>query len=222
MRKKIVIFLVLLFTFSITGCFNKKEEQTDSIKFKEEYEKLNNKEVNGKKYLNISIDEKNPIKYKTEDEIVDIIKNKTGIIYLGYPECPWCRNAVPVLLEAAKQTGIDEIYYLNMHDIRDKKELIDGKIVTVEEGTEGYKKILEALGDKASIYKDLNDDSIRRIYVPLVIFIDKGNIVAMQEATVESQKDPYIKLDEEQTKELLNIYKDNIHKMLNDMCDESC
>ena len=222
MRKKIVIFLVLLFTFSITGCFNKKEEQTDSIKFKEEYEKLNNKEVNEKKYLNISIDEKNPIKYKTEDEIVDIIKNKTGIIYLGYPECPWCRNAVPVLLEAAKQTGIDEIYYLNMHDIRDKKELIDGKIVTVEEGTEGYKKILEALGDKASIYKDLNDDSIRRIYVPLVIFIDKGNIVAMQEATVESQKDPYIKLDEEQTKELLNIYKDNIHKMLNDMCDESC
>ena len=222
MRKKIVIFLVLLFTFSITGCFNKKEEQTDSIKFKEEYEKLNNKEVNEKKYLNISIDEKNPIKYKTEDEIVDIIKNKTGIIYLGYPECPWCRNAVPVLLEAAKQTGIDEIYYLNMHDIRDKKELIDGKIVTVEEGTEGYKKILEAVGDKASIYKDLNDDSIRRIYVPLVIFIDKGNIVAMQEATVESQKDPYIKLDEEQTKELLNIYKDNIHKMLNDMCDESC
>ena len=218
--KKIIISLMLISAFILTGCQNK--EKTDAVKFKEEYERLNNQVVNDKKYLELTIDKKNPIKYKTAEEIVDIIKNKTGIIYLGYPECPWCRNAIPVLLEAAKQTGVNDIYYLNMHDIRDKKELKDGKVVTVEEGTEGYKKILEALGDKASVYKDLNDESIKRIYVPLVIFVENGKVVATQESTVESQKDPYVKLTEEQEKELLNIYKDNIHKVYNDMCDESC
>ncbi len=218
--KKIIISLMLISAFILTGCQNK--EKTDAVKFKEEYERLNNQVVNDKKYLELTIDKKNPIKYKTAEEIVDIIKNKTGIIYLGYPECPWCRNAVPVLLEAAKQTGVNDIYYLNMHDIRDKKELKDGKVVTVEEGTEGYKKILEALGDKASVYKDLNDEGIKRIYVPLVVFVENGKVVATQESTVESQKDPYVKLTEEQEKELLNIYKDNIHKVYNDMCDESC
>lgn len=218
--KKIIISLMLISAFILTGCQNK--EKTDAVKFKEEYENLNNQVVNDKKYLELTIDKKNPIKYKTAEEIVDIIKNKTGIIYLGYPECPWCRNAVPVLLEAAKQTGVNDIYYLNMYDIRDKKELKDGKVVTVEEGTEGYKKILEALGDKASVYKDLNDESIKRIYVPLVVFVENGKVVAIQESTVESQKDPYVKLTEEQEKELLNIYKDNIHKVYNDMCDESC
>ena len=218
--KKIIISLMLISAFILTGCQNK--EKTDAVKFKEEYERLNNQVVNDKKYLELTIDKKNPIKYKTAEEIVDIIKNKTGIIYLGYPECPWCRNAVPVLLEAAKQTGVNDIYYLNMHDIRDKKELKDGKVVTVEDGTEGYKKILEALGDKASVYKDLNDESIKRIYVPLVVFVENGKVVATQESTVESQKDPYVKLTEEQEKELLNIYKDNIHKVYNDMCDESC
>lgn len=218
--KKIIISLMLISAFILTGCQNK--EKTDAFKFKEEYERLNNQVVNDKKYLELTIDKKNPIKYKTAEEIVDIIKNKTGIIYLGYPECPWCRNAVPVLLEAAKQTGVNDIYYLNIHDIRDKKELKDGKVVTVEEGTEGYKKILEALGDKASVYKDLNDESIKRIYVPLVVFVENGKVVATQESTVESQKDPYVKLTEEQEKELLNIYKDNIHRVYNDICDESC
>lgn len=218
--KKIIISLMLISAFILTGCQNK--EKADAVKFKEEYENLNNQVVNDKKYLELTIDKKNPIKYKTAEEIVDIIKNKTGIIYLGYPECPWCRNAVPVLLEAAKQTGVNDIYYLNMYDIRDKKELKNGKVVTVEEGTEGYKKILEALGDKASVYKDLNDESIKRIYVPLVVFVENGKVVAIQESTVESQKDPYVKLTEEQEKELLNIYKDNIHKVYNDMCDESC
>jgi thiol-disulfide isomerase/thioredoxin len=228
MKKNIIINLFLLFLLiTVTGCFNKKVEDkqlSDAEKFKEEYETLNGQEnSNNQKYLEINIDEKNPIKYSSADEIVDVIENKTGIIYLGYPECPWCRNAVPVLLEAAKQIGIDTIYYLNMHDIRDKKSLDDdGNIIIEEEGTEDYKKLLEALGDNASIYEGLNDDSIKRIYVPLVIFVKDGKIIKTHESTVESQEDPYVSLDESQTKELLSIYKDAIHEMLDDLCDSSC
>ena len=232
MKKKIIfiiIFIVLIGSgvltyFLINKDLKKIEVDTKISKFKQEYESLNGKEnQNGKKYMEISIPDNNKIKYKTEEEIADIIKNKTGVIYLGYPECPWCRNMVPVLIDAAKQTGISDIYYLNMHDVRDKKSLDEnGKIVVEEQGTEGYKKIIEALGKYADVYDGLNDDSIKRIYVPIVIFVKDGEIVAVHKDTVKSQTDPYVPLNDEQKKELLDIYKDGMHKVLDDLCDTSC
>ena len=36
----------------------------------------------------------------------------TGVIYIGYPECIYCRVAVQVLLDTAKGTKLDNIYYL--------------------------------------------------------------------------------------------------------------
>lgn len=225
MKNKILIVILSSLIILSTGCFNKKDSvKTDAIKFKEEYEKLNDTESNyGIKYSSLEISKKNPIKYATETEIIDVIKNKTGVIYLGYPECPWCRTAVPVLLEAAKQTGIDKVYYLNMKDVRDKKKLDEnGKVVIEEQGSKDYPKLLEALGEYADVYDGLNDDSIKRIYVPIVIFVKDGKIIGKHLDTVSSQENPFVKLDEEQTKELLNIYKDYMHKMLDDLCDSSC
>lgn len=218
-----IIISVLLVLILVIG-YSLKVKKINN-EFKKEYESLNEKvnPNNDKKYLSIKIDEDNNIKYATASEIIDIIKNKTGVIYLGYPECPWCRNMVPVLIKAAKQTKIDNIYYLNVHDIRDKKSLNeDGEIIIEKKGTEGYKKILESLGDKASIYEGLNDESVKRIYVPLVIFVKDGEIITMHEGTVDSQKDPYVKLSKTEEKELLNIYKDNMYKINDNLCDSSC
>lgn len=223
--KKIILILSILFIS--VGCSEKNKindsDNKDAIKFKEEYEKLNKtKNSDGLEYLELDISVKNPIKYKDEYEIVNIINHETGIIYFGYPECPWCRNAIMVLLEAAKQTGVKDIYYLNVHDIRDKKKMDNGKLITEYEGTEGYRKILEALGNNASVYAGLENEESRRIYVPLVVFVKNGKIIDTIEGTVDSQKDPYVKLNEDQTKELLKKYKENIHKIQDDLCDKSC
>ena len=60
--------------------------------------------------------------------------NSSGVIYFGFPECPWCRNAVSVLLDAASETGIDKIYYMNNRDDRDIQSLKDGKISIEQAG----------------------------------------------------------------------------------------
>jgi len=221
MKKYNYLLLLLLFLVVITGC--NKKEVTDSIKFKNEYESLNNKtNDNNKKYKNLSISEDNSIIYSNEDEIIKLLKNGTGVIYFGFPECPWCRNAVPVLLDAALETGTD-IYYFNALSIRDIKEKDeDGNIITTKEGTDKYYKILELLGEEADTYSGLDDESIKRLYFPTVVFVLDGKILYHHTGTVDSQKDPYVSLTKDQKEELLNIYIDHMHEVLNDLCDDKC
>lgn len=105
MKKKILMLCLMgISLFTITGCVQKRQiNNTDAIKFKEEYESLNNtvRESDGAEYNNISIDEKNPIKYVDTKEALKVLKEETAIIYVGANWCPWCRNAIPVLFDVA-------------------------------------------------------------------------------------------------------------------------
>lgn len=109
--------------------------------------------------------------------------------------------------------NIDKIYYLNNHEDRDTKTLEDGKVVTTKEGSENYQKLLEILDDYADVYDGLNDESIKRIYFPTVVFVKDGKIVDYISGTVSSQEDPYTKLTDSQIEELENKYIDAISKM---------
>lgn len=202
-----------------------KISNNDSIKFKEEYESLNGKydNVRERKYLDVNISSDNPVKYATFTEISDLIDHGTGVIYFGFPECPWCRNAVPVLLEAAETTGVDTIYYFNALDIRDEKFLdANGEIVTTKEGTKEYKQLLKKLDKYLSVYSGLNDDSIKRLYFPTVFFIKEGVVIGNHIGTVDSHTDSKVKLNSEQKLELKNIYEDFMMKVLDSSCDKEC
>ena len=144
--KVILISLMAIICIFIIG-FKYKKEDNDAIKFKKEYESLNEtKNKNGKEYIKVNIDKTNPIVYADYDKVINLIKNDTAVIYFGFPECPWCRNAVPVLLDTAKELGIEKIYYYNALSIRDKKTLDEsGNIVVEEEGTKEYKELVELL-----------------------------------------------------------------------------
>lgn len=226
-----IILLIIGIAGLIFGIYNvthkdntdTKEEITDAIKFKDEYESLNGKtNDNGKEYLEIEIEEDNPVKYITFNELMDVLDSGTGIIYFGFPECPWCRNALPVLLDAIKDKDINEIYYFNAHDMRDEKKLENNQIITTKEGTDEYNKIVEKLYDYLDVYEGLNDDTIKRLYFPNVFFISNGKVVGNHMSTVDSQEDPYVKLDDEQYNELKNIYLDNIDKVYNYKCNDGC
>ena len=222
--KKIIIIIVLIMCLFLTGCEN------DSNKFKEEYESLNGKTFyQNYKYKDVTIPEDNPIKYSDYKEIIDIVKNGSGVIYLGYPECPWCRSMVSVLMEAASNTNISTIYYLNMHDVRDEYELSDNnEVKLVREGQEGYQELLEALDEILLDYTLKDSDGVeysvgeKRIYVPIVIFVHDGTIVDYHMDTVEMQTNPMDELTEEEHDELYDIYVSGIHKVLDDLCDENC
>ena len=222
--KKIILLIFALLFIAGCSCSNKKETITDQMKFKEEYESLNGKvNKNGKEYVEISVPEDNLMVYATYDEIVDIIKNKDGVIYFGFPECPWCRNAVPALIDAANELGIDKIYYFNALSIRDTKKLDEnGNIVVEKEGTNEYKKLVELLYDYLPVYDGLGDDTIKRLYFPTVIFVKDGKVIASHMDTVETQTNPYKKLSEEEYEKLVQIYSEYINDVYEIYCDDAC
>lgn len=223
MKKTIIIAIVIiiLFIFGLALFYIFDKEKGDNIKFKEEYESINNKAINGKKTLSIEIDENSGIKYVSFSELMEVLDSGTGIIYFGFPECPWCRSAIPTLIKAAKEMEVETIYYFNAYDIRDEKELSDGEIVDIKEGSDEYYKLLDKLDEVLTPYDGLNDDSIKRLYFPTTVFVMGGKIVGSHIGTVDSQEDPYKGLTKKEEKELLNIYKTNIEKIYG-VCDSSC
>lgn len=236
MSKKDIIKIALLVILAFVSSFviynnaktDKKDERNviteDEIKFKNEYESLNNKkDSKDRDYIEVSIDEDNGMIYASFDQIYEILTEGTGVIYFGYPECPWCRNAAPMLIQAASNKGLNDIYYFNAREIRDTKSLDEnGNIVTEKEGTEEYYKLIEVLSDYLGVYEGLNDDNIKRLYFPTVVFVLRGEIVGIHIGTLDSQTDPRVPLTEEQKSKFVNIYMNYIGKVLEDTCDESC
>lgn len=219
-KQKVILSIIVLLVGIVSFIYLKPESM--SSLFKIEYERLNGKEnSSNRKYIEVTIPKNNNIVYANYDQIFDILDG-SGVIYFGYPECPWCRNAIPVLLEAAKEASIDKIYYLDNHKDRDTKVLKDGKVITEKEGTSNYNKLLEKLEDDASAYEDLNDDSIKRLYYPTVVIVKDGEIISYIEGTVESQDDPYTPLNDKQTKELKDKYRSAMNKLQSCEQDSKC
>lgn len=157
------VLAIIAFAGSCLGIYKlidkedtKKETISDAIKFKEEYSK---------------VDDDNLFVYRSIEEIIKILENGTGIVYLGFPECPWCQAYVPYLNEVAAKNEITKIYYYNI--LNDRKE-----------ETEEYKKILELLQD----YVEYDNEGNKRIYAPTVIFVSNGKIVGMDSETAKDTK----------------------------------
>lgn len=216
----ILILLVLGVILSITlNNRNNIKENTDAIKFKETYESLNGKKTSsGNTYPKVTLNDNNPFVYKSAKEIVETLKNGTGLIYLGFPNCPWCRNSVNVL----QYVNTNEILYLDVTDHRDSYEVIDGELTKTKEGTKEYYEILELLD---SILTDYEVDGLntneKRIYVPLVVGVKDGKIVGYHADTVDLDEGqtPYDLLTDKQQNELKLIYDEINAKVSGDTCD---
>lgn len=234
--KKIgVVLFLFCFLFGGIGCSStaKKEESSDGIQFKEEYEKLNGtiRESDGALYNTVSIEKENPIKYIDAKEATQIIKNKTGVIYFGASWCPWCRNAIPVLFDVAKKKKIDTIYYVDMDKVRNIYEIKDGNLVKVQEEKEGYYELLEALdsilGENTyTLTSDgqTYDTKEKRIYMPLVVGIKNGSIVDSHVGTVSLNEDQtkYSPLTNEQYDELYKRYESLFSNTFVSCTDNKC
>ena len=220
MKKKVVYSLigVILVIVIILSIFTIKSEKisNDEKKFKSEYERFNGtKNLSGVSYLSVEVPEKNGVTYISTKKAAQILKNETGVIYFGYPESSWSRHILTSLFNAKESTGLDKIYYCNAYSERDEKSLKeDGSIEVIKDGSDSYYKIIEALGDKADSYQGLNDDSIKRLYFPTVVFVKNGKIVDIHVSTLPSHTKERKKLTEKQSKELEQIYEKAINKII--------
>ena len=199
--------------------------QTDDIKFKEEYEKLNGKKNDqGKKYREITIDSKNKIVYKTTEEVLNLIdKKKSFVLYFGFDTCPWCRSVVPTIASISKELN-QEVYYIDVKDIRDTFELDDdNKPKLVKKGSKDYSKLLEKLEPVLEDYtltdSDNNEIKVgeKRIYAPSIVSVIDGKAKELTTGISDKQTDGYMKLTKEMEKETYN----KIKKVLKQVSDKS-
>lgn len=163
MKKKRVLIIAIIASIvliSMTLFFlfcNKKatNNDTDAIKFSKEY----------------NIDKNNVFVYKTLEDINKILEHGTGIVYLGFPKCPWCKGYVPYLNEVAKIENIDKIYYFDIYSDRlnNSKE---------------YQYTVKLLDD----YLQYDEEGNKKIYVPAVIAVNKGKIVGFDDETAYDTK----------------------------------
>ena len=201
MKKIILSILIITLSLVVVGC---SKEKTDAMKFKEEYESINGvvNEHTKKENRELSISKDNPFVYATADEIVEKInKKETFIVYFGFAECPWCRSVLEELIHAAEDKNVDTIYYVDVLNIRDTREIgEDGEITTTKEGTEGYMKLVELLDEVLADYTltNENEEEIsageKRIYAPNVVAIANGKAIQLETGISDELKDPYSKL----------------------------
>ena len=189
----IVLILIGVVSFLLIDKDDKKDSNNkvneDAKKFSAEYK---------------TIDEDNVFVYRDIDEIIRIMEKGTGVVYLGFPECPWCGAYVKYLNEVAKEVGIEKIYYYNI--LNDRKD-----------ETEEYKKILDILGDNLQNDEEGNP----RVYVPNVSFHIDGEVIgndcetSLDTHNLEKPEDYWTDEEVKDLKETLTKYMEKIYLELN-------
>jgi len=232
MKKKSILIILGFATVFLLGFFGcestNNESSEDALAFKAEHEDLNGvpHPDNPEHILrDMYIPENNPFRYVEYDDIIDLLEDGTGVIYFGFPICPWCRNLVPVLTDAANDFGVDDILYRDVLDDRNVLELEDDEIVEVRAGHSGYYEVLEILGNLAPEYRGLDDDSIRRIFVPAIVFVRDGEIISYFtnlpafEDRVDNEEDPvtaWDSMNEDEVEELTQIFMSYFEQVFGD------
>ncbi len=210
MNKKIAILLLSL-AIILTGC-SKKEDVSDPLKFKQEYESLNGqKDDEGFSYSTVEISSDCKVKYMTKDKITEVLTNGTHVVYFGWPTCPYCRLAVPILLETIEEYSGISMYYYDIKALRDAyssdPNSEDGKL---------YSEIVKIISfsecDLSTI--DTFEDGSLKLSASIMYFIKDGQIIGYHRGTVESHLNAYEPLEETQKEELKEIYRSYLDEMI--------
>lgn len=177
MKKLVSLFVVVIIL--MTGCSIKKEsEVTDAEKFAVEY----------------SVDEKNPFKYASIDEVLDIFNTGNGIVFFANSDNELCVEVAKILLDSLDGKNIEDVYYYNPQVIRDNN-------------TDDYNKLIDIIED----YLPLNDNLEPYLFLPDVYFVRDGKIIGHNNdvATIKGTIDDI--LTEKRKKQLKNKYLELIN-----------
>lgn len=186
---KVVIYAVIVCAL-IYGAYELgMANRSDAVRFANEYTEVSNNNV---------------FVYRTADEIVKILENGTGAVFLGFPECPWCQRYAKYLNEVAKDVNLDVIYYCNIYEDR-------------LNNTEAYQKIVALLGDSL----DYDAEGNHRIFVPDLTIVYKGEIKCHDNETSMISSDENTP-DAYWTDEQVTALKTKLKSMLAECTNGTC
>ena len=151
--KKLIALLGILVVIAaaVTVLLVFKPFQSDAARFYAEYP------LAGKDHIYL---------YRSASETADILENGTGLVFIGFPACPWCQRYVEMLQGVALGAGIKEIYYCDVYKDRDKD-------------TAQYKRLVDLLKP----HLELDSNGNPRIYVPDFTAVKNGVILGHDNET---------------------------------------
>ena len=179
--KKIKLSLILV--IAIVGAF--------LIYKKFEHVNYNQKEIDKFVSEYTLLEENHVFKIINIDESINILNNKTGILFFCNPGSDWCQHYAKILDDIAVENQIETIYYV---DIKDDRNINSNK----------YRKIVTIMQD----HLDSDDTGNKRLNMPNLTFVKNGEIIANDNRTslVSSDTTP----EEYWTRENILTFKNNI------------
>ena len=215
-RRAVMLLVCAALLLSMTDCVLAAEEPEDAAAlWKAEYESLNGEKTEtGESYPTVILPEGLNITLPTEEEVTGLFRNGTGVLYFGFPECPWCRTLLPVLSEVLTEHPGIGLYCYDLRADRDEYQMDeDGGLRQIREGTGFYGSLLSFLDGWIGPYRGLDDDSLKRIYMPTLVFLRDGVIQSVHISTVDGQKSGYDPLTDEQREELKSALAEGVQSI---------
>ena len=156
-----------------------------------------------------------------KEDLKPFIEHGTGILFLGFPECPWCQVYLPMAQEILSENGAMAKYYNIYTDKKEDRPFYDeiAALIAERNDTEGD-------------YVFYDNDGKQVIYMPLMLFIDEGEIVAfdnetcMEDSSVISPEEYWTQEKIDAFKKRLRAYVEDIFEEMEDNdakgCDKGC
>lgn len=166
----IITFIMCIILFIVIGNINfKKEETKESEKFSALYN---------------MVSDDNLYVFSNASEVLSIINGNSGIILMGFPQNKWTNYYAVLLNNAAKDLGVDKIYYYNFLKDRDESN-----------GT------YETIVNKLKVYVTVDDEGTKDLHAPTVLIIKNGDIIGYFDdtSTMKGTVTPDIYYNEYQT-----------------------
>lgn len=184
MKKKLLVALLIVISMA-TGCSVKKvDDLSPAEKFAKEY----------------SVSKDNSFKYISIDEVLDVFKSGSGIVFFGNSDNEDSTKTVKLFTEAISDSNYkDKVYYYNPVVIRDNQ-------------TDKYNELIDLLGDNLS--KDEDDNSY--LYLPDIYFVKDGKILDHNNDIAVAKKD-----DNNTQEEYRDKLKEKYIKLLNDYSEDT-
>lgn len=176
---KIKKYIFLLCLLVLGGCADQSVQIPDDKKA----------DVSG--YLYLSDEKNNFYKSSFKEAMQFMDEKKDALFYIGYFNCPWCQEAIPLLQEAAKETNTI-IYSISLYD-KDNQRTFD-----VEE----QKAFVELAKDKL----DKDDKDEPTLYVPYVFTLKDGVINKSHIATVTGHNAHEREMTVDEKQQLKQVY----------------
>jgi len=155
-NKKVIILIALVLIVIGTGIFFYiTKESVGNKDFKNDY--------------GIKVPKNTEIIYLKDDNLASSFNSKDKLVFLGKKDSKETKKAVKILLKAAKENGIDTIYYYDLKNI-DKKDKIKETIIKTTKKEDIKIPTLFLIKDKkVSNIEEGYNDNINEHYEDILI-----------------------------------------------------